>query len=263
MHVKKIQEVVDTGDYNSAYDHLDALLELGPNNIEALKLKAELYEAEGRFDDASGVWEKIAGIDREDEEAINFLLRQQLEDREHFHFTDDLPGGGRRYLTYPRRVIQFAAFGFTGCLAFLVYSRLAANYEVLNHVNLMFVVFGLFIILPWLGIVASYLHTVRWISVNHKGLEINSRLKTRYLRWPDIEKVCLARHATGDDASLSLIIIPKDRTEKAIAIDLNLGSTLIRARTYFVREISRYFHEPELTTQDELGLHKKDCFNVR
>src|SRR4051812_29827081 len=120
LHVKQIRAVIEAGEADQAHQALDQLLALGPNNTDALKLRASLLEHEGRFAAEAKIWEKIAVIDREDADAVAFLLRRQLEDREHFYFTDDVPGGGRRFMAYPRRLINHSALGLAGCVGFLV-----------------------------------------------------------------------------------------------------------------------------------------------
>jgi hypothetical protein len=257
MHVKQIRDIVDEGRTEDAHSALDQLLALGPNNTEALKLRAQLLEFEGRFADEAKIWERIAGIDREDPDAITFLLRKQLEDREHFYFTDDLPGGGRRFMAYPRGLVNTSAMGLMGCVSFLLSTRLAGFYPILNEPAVMLGLFGLFVLLPWVGIVVSYFRSMKSVSVTTQGIAIATRLRHVELPWSDLEKVCLARSLKRDYHHLSLVLIPKDRTLSPIEIDLDQASTAIRARSYLVREIARSFSEPEYARREALGLDQR------
>jgi hypothetical protein len=109
LHVKQIRDIVDAGQTDEAHDALDQLWALGPHNTEALKLRAKLFEYEGRFAEEGKVWERVGSIDREDPDAVSWHLRKQLEDREHFYFTDDIPGGGRKFMAYPRSLVNTSA----------------------------------------------------------------------------------------------------------------------------------------------------------
>ncbi len=77
-HVQKIQEMFDAGDRSEASNALETLLALGPNNIEALKMKAMLFSSEGRFQDEEKTWFRIAEIDREDPDAIAYFYKKRL-----------------------------------------------------------------------------------------------------------------------------------------------------------------------------------------
>lgn len=256
LHVKDIRTIVEAGKSDEAHGALDQLLALGPNNTEALKLRARLYEYEGRFGEESKVWDKIATVDREDTDAATYLMRKQLEDREHFYFTDDIPGGGRRFMAYPRSLVNTSALGLAGCVAFLLVSRLSTRFEILADPVVMLCLFAVLVVLPWISIVMTYFTAIRHVSISAGGIAVCTRLRSLGFKWDDLEKVCLARsHGEGDN-SLSLVLIPKDRSVAPIEVDFHLRSTAIRARTYLIREISRLFHEPEYTTREALGLDK-------
>ena len=98
MHVKQIRNMIDNGSYDEALSTIDNLLLLGPHNLDALKLKAFLLEGKGYFHDALRVWLHVAQVAPDDEDAIAYVQTKQLEDKEHYYFTDELPDGGRRFL---------------------------------------------------------------------------------------------------------------------------------------------------------------------
>lgn len=256
MHVKQIRSIVDTGKNDEAHAALDQLLALGPQNTEALKLRAQLFEYEGRFTDEAKVWDRIATIDREDEDAVGYLMRRQLEDREHFYFTDDVPGGGRRFMAYPKTLVTTSAWGLAGCVAFLLTSRLSQRFEFLADPSVMLSVFAVLVVLPWALIVYTYFTAIRHVSILNDSVVVATRLKSITIKWPDLDKVCVARSLTPDGNSLSLVLIPKDREHPPIEVDLHHRSTPIRARSYLVREISRLFNEPEYATREALGLDR-------
>lgn len=254
MHVKQIKTIVDTGKNDEAHAALDQLLALGPSNTEALKLRARLYEYEGRFSDEARTWDRIATIDREDQDAVNFLMRKQIEDREHFYFTDDIPGGGRRFVAYPRSLINMSALGLAGCVAFLLSSRLSLRFPVLADPVVMLSCFALLVIVPWISIAMTYFTALRHVSLAADGVTIATRLKAASLKWEDLDKVCVARSMNPDGNRLSLVLIPKDRAQPPVEVDLHQKSTPIRARSYLVKELARLHAEPEYATREALGL---------
>ena len=257
MHVRQIRESIDSGKTDEAHDALDQLLALGPQNTEALKLRASLYESEGRFVDEARVWDKVSTVDREDPDAIAFLLRRQLEDREHFYFTDDVPGGGRRFMAYPRRLINNSALGLIGCIAFLLSTRVSVSFPVFADPSVMISMFGVCVLLPWLSIMVVYFRSIRSITLNSSIITVSTRLRAHTFQWQELERVCLARTASGRGPYLSLVLLPKDRTVTPIEIDLNQGSTAIRARSYLIREIARLFCEPEYLRREALDLERR------
>lgn len=257
LHVKEIREMIESGGDGEAHEALDQLLSLGPHNTEALKLRASLYEHEGRFADEGRIWDKIAGIDREDPDAVAFLSRRQLEDREHFYFTDDVPGGGRRFMAYPRSLVNNSAIGLVGCIAFLLSTRLAATLPIFADPTVMLGLFGMFVIVPWLAILVVYFRCIRSVTLSPQGITIATRIRSHAFHWTDLDRVCMARSFGRKGAQLSLVLIPKDQGAQTVEIDLLHGSTAIRARSYLVREITRLFSEPEYTRRDALDLARR------
>lgn len=258
MHVKQIQNIVAKGQNDEAHAALDQLLALGPQNTEALKLRARLYEFEGRFIEEGRAWERVATVDNEDQDAISYLLRRQLEDREHFYFTDDVAGGGRRFLAYPRQLVNTSVIGLMGCIVFLLTTRLSLAYPILGEPTVMLSLFGAFVLGPWVAILISYFRGLKAVTVTPVGVEVASRRKHWEFKWSDLEKICLARSGTADASYLNLVLLPKDRNISPLEINLNHGQSSLRARSYLIKELTKLFREPEYTTREALGLaHRK------
>ena len=77
MNLQYIEKKLDEGAFEDAEQGIEDLLVLGPKNIAALKLKAQIFEHMGFFRKADQVWQQIGIIDSEDEEAydyINFII---------------------------------------------------------------------------------------------------------------------------------------------------------------------------------------------
>lgn len=255
LHVKQIREIVDAGRNEDAHSALDQLLSLGPHNLEALKLRAQLLEFEGRFYEEAQIWERILRTEPEDQDAAQYLMRRQIEEREHFYFTDDLPDGGRRFLAYPRKLMSSSALGLLGCVAFLLATRMSVQFPLFSEPSVLLTMFAILVLLPWVGIISTYLSGIKSVSVSEQGVSVATRLKSFEYKWSELERVCLAHSFSGGgQARLSLILLPKDQSLRPIEIDLNQTSTAIRARSYLVREIARSFAEPEYTAREKLAL---------
>jgi len=261
MHVKQIKEIIDEGRTDEAHSALEQLLVLGPKNTEAMKLRAALYAMEGRFTDEGRIWQKIAEVDNEDADAIVYYTQRQLEDREHFYFTDDIAGGGRKFLAYPRKLVNASIIGLFGCVAFLLASRAAVSYPQLAQPAVMLTMFGFLVAIPWISLLVAYFRGIRSISITTKSIVISTRLKTLQVNWPEVERLCLARSGHPDQPGLSLVVVPKDKDAPLYNIDLSPKTTCIRARSHFIKEVTRMFSEPEFIRWEGLETGDRKMFS--
>lgn len=252
MNVARIQQIAETGDLQGAHDALDSLLSMGPHNLEALKLRARLHEVAGRFHQEALLWEKVAQIARDDEDLLDYLVRRQTEDRENFYFTDTLPGGGKRFLAFPRRMVRSASVGLIGCLTFLTVARLGQAYPFLLHPAVMLGSFLLLVMAPWCGIIWSYTKSIRHVTVNNDGVSVAARFKTHLLPRSEVESLYMVHDDRKNTWKLSLVIVTKDIKMPCVEIDFNENSTSIRARSYFVKELHRFYGEPQYVSKETL-----------
>lgn len=256
-NVAEIQSIAESGDISSAHQALDGLLEMGPRNVEALKLRARLYEVSGQFQQEAKIWDQIARIDRDDTDLADYIARRQHEDRENFYFTDALPGGGKRFVAFPRRMVRAAATGLIGCVIFLILARLAGVWPVLNHPVVMLSSFVLLVITPWFAILASYAKSLRYVAVSKEGIEIGTRFKVHKLPWVSVENVILAQDDRHETYRLSLIVVSKADAPFNFELDFNENTTPIRARSYFVREIMHTWGEPTYASRKNVDTNAK------
>lgn len=252
MNVARIQEMAETGNLEGAHDALDSLLAMGPHNLEALKLRARLHEVAGRFHQEAKMWEKVAQVARDDEDLLEYLVRRQVEDRENFYFTDTLPGGGKRFLAFPRRMVRSAAVGLAGCLAFLTFARLGQSYTFLLQPVVMLGCFFALVMTPWVAIIWSYARSIRHVSVANDGVAVATRFKTHNLSRDDVEHIYMAHDDRRRSWKLSLVVVTKDKNSPCVEIDFNESTTSIRARSYFVKELARFYGEPEYIARPTL-----------
>ncbi len=240
IHMKQIQSYVDQGMVEQAEQALDNLLELGPKNTEAMKLRALLFERSGRFMQESKMWERVGHIDSEDQDYLRYLERRQSEERERFYFTDELPDGGRRFLAYPRGVVYSATAALLGCLFFLIYARTASAADPRNQTTTLSV-FALCVLAPWIAIGIAYLRSIKSVSVDAKGIEIAMRFRDVTIAWSDVANAWVVHQFGPRNPQLALVLVPKDASAKTISIDLMQETTAIRARSHFLRDVEKHF----------------------
>ena len=240
MHVKQIKTMIDEGHYDAALSNIENLLLLGPHNLDALKLKAFLMEGRGYFYDALRVWLHIAQIAPDDEDAISFVQSKQLEDKEHYYFTDELPDGGRRFLAYPRSLLKISLWGLIGCLIFLFSVRYAEGQGIGVTPLYMGLSFLVLVITPWVAIFYVYFRAIHAISLTHAGVEISTRLKSRFFAWAELDKVAFAHQLHPVNPMLYFVLVPKDTQARPIVVDLSDEITAIRARTHLPTEVKKF-----------------------
>ncbi len=246
QHVKQIRELIAQGEVPKAHSALENLLALGPKNIEALKLRAQLLNMEGRFSEEAKVWDLVHNLDPEDPDGVAFVLRCHLEERENIYFSEELPGIGRRFITYPRTLVSTSLMGLFGCLAFLTYSKVSIRFTSLAEPGAMLGAFAFLVLVPWVLILISYLKTSRYLIVHRQGVTLAKRIGKMEWSWHDFAKVVLVHdpHGIGKNL-LSLAFIPKDPAQRALEVNLTPDQGSVRARTALVREVANLFATPE------------------
>ena len=244
-HVTAIETLIDDGEFSEAEQALDNLLALGPNNVEALKLLASLQAHKGKFADEEKTWQRLWSIDREDEDVVEYFYQAQIEDKEHFYFTDLLPTGGRRFIAYPRSLINASLFGLLGCIVFLIASHQNFKETILGQDYVTLTLFSLLVIMPWIWIIATWTRALKAVEIDAHSFCIVTRLRTYKIDWKDIKDIYLAHSNQnhGHGSGLRLIFIAKDHQTPVLSIDLSESRSSIRARKFLINEIGE-FHDP-------------------
>ncbi len=250
-HITAIQQMIDEGEYREASNALDNLLELGPNNLEALKIKASLFAAEGRFKEEERIWQRILQSANDDEDAIEYLQQRQID----YYFTDDLPGGGRRFLAYPRALVKISLFGLVGCISFLMITRLSEQKGWALTGETIFAAFGLLVLSPWLAIIYTWVRSLKNITVTYRGIEVATRFNRLFYEWENICQISLVSSANPTAPHLRLLIEPKAKDPRPFCLNLDEDSTSIKARTFLLSEIA--LHRFDIRYIDERKVDMK------
>ena len=247
MHVKQINELIETGKAYEAEDALEQLLALGPKNTEALKLKAYILSSQGRFEEELETWLRILKIDTEDQDATSWLQTRHLEEQEHRYFTDQLPGGGFKYLTYQRGLLKPMIFGLIGSLSFTFFTNIAiSQVQALAKPEFLITGFLAVVLLPMIWVAKAYLTTMHSLKLDRSGISISTRLKTLSYNWDEFEDVFLCHVSNHSKSDLALTFIPKDTTKPSFEIDLNPDETSIRSRHHLIDNVAETFKKPTL-----------------
>jgi hypothetical protein len=237
IHVKQIENLIEQAKNLEAEDALESLLELGPNNVAALKLKAKLSEFKGNFEQEHALWKQIYQIDPEDQESHRFFQLRQLETQEHHYFTDVLPEGTHKMLTYQRPLLKPMVFGFLGSLGFIAFTHYAeTTLPSLMKPGFLFSAFFVFVTLPLIFVIYRFLTTMYSVSMNDHSICVSTRLKKHTINWADLAMAELVYDGPIVDPQLSLRLTPKDENDKPIEIDLSKSTTSIRSVAMFLKE---------------------------
>lgn len=254
-HVNAVKSLLIDGNSDKAEEALDNLLELGPSNMEALKMKAEIFGKKGQLTEEAKTWIKIAEIDNEDDEAVDFLNRLQLEDRERYFFTEVVKENGRRFFAYPKNLFQISFAGLIGCISFLYLSTSSQfdSTKPKENVVLLSISFVILVILPWLSILYLYFKSLKTMTVSQGGIEICTRIKTLKYLWEELETVCITHDSIEKKPNVKLVLIPKKEENPKIEIDLNESTSSIKAKKLLISELELFCDFLSYDLEDNLA----------
>ena len=256
IHVKQIKEMVHQGQDHQAMEAVDNLLSLGPHNLEALKIKADLYEQAGQFEEEADTWNKVLEIDQEDYDAMSYVYRRQLEERENYHFTDSLKNGGKRFSAYPKGLISGSIFLMFGITLFLVLARLSTVYVILQGPIFATACIVICLFGPIFYFIWHLLFSLSYLEVDSAGILVATRIKKRQYSWEQIDELALFKFQSPDlSRSLHLKLTSKDVKQPGFHLNLDTHEATIKARIYLIREIKKYSsiqYEPEIIRKSQL-----------
>ncbi len=253
----EIKELIDQGQTQEAWEAIEHVLSLGPSNLGALKLKATLLASEGRYPQEREVWDKILDRYPDDPEAVYYFQLRFIEEKERFYFTDELPFGGRRFVVHPKSLIHASILGLIGCFAFLIFSRLVENNSATAGPLVSLVAFLFMVLSPWGFIISSYFRSLKEISITPQGIRFATRTKVFDCPWDDVRAIHIVHDVSRRPARLSLVVLPKNVANASVEIDLSTTSSVVRARTFFLKEVQKFFLSVRYSKREEITLETK------
>jgi hypothetical protein len=251
IHVEEIRKLVSAGQLQEAEQHVDSLLLIGPKNTQALKLKAQLLQLEGRFEEQAKIWQQIANIDPEDFDTIMYFQKKFVDEREHFYFTEDSLGGGRRFLAVPRSTIKKGFIGMIGCVLFLMMPRLAMEFPQYIGDREVFMVFGLFVVVPWISLLYTYALSLRWVEVSTEEIRLIGRFRNIRLAWGDLKSITVC-HSLEYPDYLGVILTPAQEKSKSLFLNLSDNDSAVKAKSYFIAELRKHYSDVHFKAYEHL-----------
>ena len=256
-HVKDAKNLVDAGDGEGALAILDNLLSLAPRNFEALRLKAEILDAWGRFDDSLKTLHHLAQQRNLDEQSVHALEKRALEEKESMVFSE-LSSEGRWYFAFPTAQVWISLMGFIGCAAFLLLAPQLLT-EGMDRFFEMSFAFGFLVVLPWLGLIALHVFGIKKVLVGIGGLRISRRFSEKTIPWSQIGSVTLEYDKDPKSGHLQLLVYSVEANLPPIlSLDVSKSKSVVKARRHFVRNVLSYAGIVAYISRNEARTHSQN-----
>jgi tetratricopeptide (TPR) repeat protein len=185
-HVKEASQLIEQGDAPTALGILDDILSLAPRNSEALRLKARILDAWGRFEESLEILHVLSQMSSLSEAELADIETRAIEEKEAIVYSE-LSAEGRWYFAFPVAQIWISLYGFVGCAAFLLLSPGLLSGGNENFVQLAGA-FSFFVVLPWLALLVVHMTGVKRILVGISGLRVCHRFSETNHSWGSFSK---------------------------------------------------------------------------
>jgi hypothetical protein len=241
-HVAEARRLMEVGKSREALDVLDNLLGLAPRNHEALRLKAALLDAQGRFDESLLILRDLSRFDGLSDEALRDLERRTLEEREVSVYSELTPEG-RWYLAFPPSQLWISLYGFLGCAFFLIVGPWLIGDDTAAALPRIGLLFSVFVALPWLALVVVHMVGIKRILVGLNELKICTRFRERIIPWESVTSATLEHHVTTGGGQLYLVLRGRAQgsdsqpASELARLNVSARRSVVRARRHFVRSI--------------------------
>lgn len=237
-HLKDAHQRLLTGDSAGAFEILEHLLAFAPRNPEALKLKAHILDAWGRFDESLVILQQLAGNalpNSEDAEGLLYRLKEEKESMIYSQLTQE----GRWYFPFVPGQMFVSMLGLLGSIFFFVS---APNYLGQPGGSLPLVInFILLILLPSLLLLTINFKGLKKILVGVRGVQMYYGFQKVEYGWNDMGHAVIEYDPNLTKNHLFLIVYSKSTREKLFSLDISEKSSVIKARRHFVRLLLSYF----------------------
>jgi hypothetical protein len=238
-HTKDALKLVATGDGDGALSILENLLSLAPQNHEGLRLKAEILDARGRFDESLKVLHQLSQSRGLDADSIKILEERATEEKEALVFSE-LTSEGRWYFSFPSSQVWVSLMGFLGCAAFLILAPQLLG-EGFDRFYEMTFAFCFLVILPWIGLISLHVFGVKKILVSGQGLKICRRFSHSVVPWKMISSLVVEYDKNPKTGHLKLLFNGLEKgAPPFLRLDISEKNAVVKARRHFVRNILSY-----------------------
>lgn len=238
-HVKDAQTYLKQGDSVRAHEVVEGLLSLAPRNPEALRLKAEILDGWGRFEESLKTLQVLSQVNALPDACVRDLERRSFEEREAIIYSELAPEG-RWYFALPVAQFWISLVWFVGSALFLILGVNLVN-EGPESAGRLTLAFVLFVGLPLVAFLIMHAIGVKRILIGLKGITVCTRFREDNLSW---EKVACAVVEYDKDPHvdhLKLHVYAEGKKEKPhFSFDISRRRSVVKARRHFVRNILGY-----------------------
>ena len=242
-HVADAKKFIETGMSAQALEVLENLLGLAPKNHEALRLKALILDAQGRFDESLVILRDLARFDGISVETVRDLEKRSFEEREVAVYSELTPEG-RWYFAFPALQLWISLYGFIGCAVFLLISPGMIGGDMATALPRIVASFFFLVALPWLVLMAVHMVGIKKILVGLTEIRICKRFSEVRIPWNIIDCAVMEHSSDIRDGQLFLVLYGKpsgemeDARRPVIArFNVSPKRSIVRARRHFVRSI--------------------------
>jgi hypothetical protein len=227
----------ENNNVSQALSILDDILNLSPRNFNAVKLKVEILEDLGLFEDVADLIREIAQIPDLSEEMKHFLRSKLIEERVAQFYVEHVDEGPL-FISPPAAGFWLALIGVFTSLFFITFSHFLLLQNSFNQ-DVLFFSFLLLVVLPWFLLMIVNKKTVHSYLINSNGIILNSFGKRWIYKWEDMKSILIESKIERQLKSrkLSLKI---ELDDKKISIDLSSSSALFYCRKPFLKEFLKH-----------------------
>lgn len=174
MNLKEFDKLYEDKKYVEAFMYIDSFLQLGPNNIDALKRKAVVLEKMGFYRNSFSVWDEVFDLDPYDKECIKNIVEYAFQDFFFMLYTRILENGiiFDRYLPIFKKIRSYMLFTF--CFFTILF--------LANYINLFY--YRSTYILLFISYAVCFLTKSR-VVIDDTGVRLLSLFKRRTYLWKD------------------------------------------------------------------------------
>jgi len=235
-HVNEAQKLYEAGDGGGALHILENLLDLAPRNPEALRMKAKILDAWGRFEESYQTLLKLSQLPQPSDEVVKDIEQRANEEREAVLFSE-LTAEGRWYYAFPGSQLLISILGLMGCALFLISSS-QTNFANPNEVIGMFLSFVFLVLLPSVLLAIIQLTGIKRVLVGLNGLKVCTRFRQHHFAWEQFKAAVVEFDPDPRVDFLRLKLFGEnDKHTPLLNLDISKARPVVRARRHFLKNI--------------------------
>lgn len=235
-HVNDALKLYNAGDGTGSLQILDNLLDLAPRNPEALRLKARILDAWGRFDESYQVLLSLSQLPNPSDEVVQEIEQRASEEREAILFSE-LTSEGRWYYSFPGAQLLLSIVGLIGCALFLGTSS-QANYANPNEVIAVILSFCFLVLLPCIFLLVIQFTGIKKILVGLRGISVSTRFSETSYGWDELKSAVVEYDPDPRVDFLRLKVFGlSESKEPILSLDVSRAKSVVRARRHFLKNV--------------------------